>query len=65
MTINATIEFCMRTRDKLQLSGRVNVARRITYVIGPDGRIEAAFHHEVFVGKHLEEVRAHLQSRRS
>ena len=26
MTINATIEFCMRTRDKLQLSGRVNVA---------------------------------------
>lgn len=42
----------------------LNVARRITYVIGPDGRIEAVFHHELLVGKHLEQVRAHLQSKR-
>ena len=42
----------------------LNVAQRITYVIGPDGRVEAAFHHELLVGKHLEAVRAHLQSKR-
>lgn len=43
----------------------LNVAQRITYVVGPDGRIEAAFHHELLVGKHLEAVRAHLQSKKS
>jgi peroxiredoxin Q/BCP len=43
----------------------LNVARRITYVVGPDGRIEAAFHHELLVSKHLEAVRAHLQSKKS
>ena len=43
----------------------LNVARRITYVVGPDGRIEAAFHHELLVSKHLEAVRAHLQSNKS
>jgi peroxiredoxin Q/BCP len=43
----------------------LNVAQRITYVVGPDGRIEAAFHHELLVSKHLEAVRAHLQSKKS
>ena len=43
----------------------LNVAQRITYVIGPDGRVEAAFHHELLVSKHLEAVRAHLQSKKS
>jgi peroxiredoxin Q/BCP len=39
----------------------LNVAKRVTYVIGPDGRIEAIFHHELLVGKHLDDVREHLQ----
>ena len=43
----------------------LNVAQRVTYVIGPDGHIEAIFHHELLVGKHLESVRAHLKSKRS
>lgn len=42
----------------------LNVAQRVTYVIGPDGIIEAVFHHELMVGKHLEQVRAHLEQRR-
>lgn len=43
----------------------LNVAQRVTYVISPDGRIEAAFHHEILVSKHLQAVRAHLQSKKS
>lgn len=43
----------------------LNVAQRITYVVSPDGRIEAAFHHELIVSKHLQDVRAHLQSKKS
>jgi peroxiredoxin Q/BCP len=43
----------------------LGVARRVTYVVGPDGRIEAAFHHELQVGKHLADVRRHLQAHRS
>ena len=42
----------------------LNVAQRVTYVVGPDGIIEAVFHHELLVGKHLESVRAHLEERR-
>ena len=42
----------------------LNVAQRVTYVIGPDGVVEAVFHHELMVGKHLEQVRAHLQQKR-
>ena len=41
----------------------LNVNQRVTYVIGPDGRIEAAFHHELLVGKHLEAVQKHLRTR--
>lgn len=40
----------------------LGVAQRVTYVIGPDGRIEAAFHHELLVGKHLEDVKRHLSA---
>ena len=43
----------------------LKVAQRVTYVIGPDGHIEAVFHHEILVGKHLEAVRAHLKSKRA
>lgn len=43
----------------------LNVAQRVTYVIGPEGRVEAVFHHELLVGKHLQAVRAHLQSNKS
>lgn len=42
----------------------LNVAQRVTYVIGADGIIEAVFHHELLVGKHLESVRAHLEQKR-
>lgn len=41
----------------------LNVNQRVTYVIGPDGRIEAVFHHELLVGKHLEGVQKHLRAR--
>ena len=41
----------------------LNVNQRVTYVIGPDGRIEAVFHHELLVGKHLEGVQKHLRTR--
>lgn len=43
----------------------LNVAQRVTYVIGPDGRIEAAFHHELLVKRHLEDVRAHLEKHKA
>lgn len=39
----------------------LGVSQRVTYVIGPEGRIEAAFHHELMVGKHLEDVKRHLE----
>ena len=42
----------------------LNVAQRVTYVISPDGIVEAVFHHELMVGKHLEQVRAHLEKQR-
>ncbi|MCS6913014.1 MAG: peroxiredoxin [Myxococcota bacterium] len=40
-----------------------SLARRVTYVIDEDGRIEAVFHHELDVGRHIKDVRAHLQAR--
>lgn len=39
------------------------VARRVTYVIGPDGRIAARFEHEFQVNRHLDDVRSFLKSR--
>lgn len=36
-------------------------AKRITYVIDPDRRIRAAFHHELSAAKHLRDVRAALR----
>ncbi len=41
----------------------LNVNQRVTYVIGPDGHIEAVFHHELLVGKHLEGVQQHLRAK--
>lgn len=38
----------------------LNVSQRVTYVIGPDGRIELVLHHEILVNKHLDEVKRHL-----
>lgn len=40
----------------------LNVAQRVTYLIGADGRIEDVFHHEILVGKHLESIRKRLQA---
>jgi thioredoxin-dependent peroxiredoxin len=37
--------------------------RRITYVIDPDGRVAAAFHHELAVSRHDQDVRSFLQQR--
>jgi peroxiredoxin Q/BCP len=41
----------------------LGVTQRVTYVIGPEGRVEAVFHHELMVGRHLEDVKRHLQSK--
>lgn len=41
----------------------LNINQRVTYVIGPEGHIEAAFHHELLVGKHLEAVQHHLRAK--
>lgn len=35
--------------------------RRVTFVIGGDGRVEEVLHHEVRVWKHLDDVLAHLR----
>jgi thioredoxin-dependent peroxiredoxin len=43
----------------------LNVDRRATFVIGPDGVIEDVFHHEVRVGKHLDDVLQRLRLARS
>jgi len=37
--------------------------RRITYVIDPEGRIAAAFHHEMAVRRHDADVRRFLEKR--
>ena len=41
----------------------INHTLRITYVIGTDRRILGAFHHELFVGKHLADVKQLLETR--
>jgi peroxiredoxin Q/BCP len=43
----------------------LNVTRRVTYIIGTDGRVEAIFHHEIRVGKHLDDVRSYLQKHKA
>jgi peroxiredoxin Q/BCP len=43
----------------------LGINRRVTYIVGPDGRIEAVFHHELLVGRHLEDVLTHLKSKTS
>lgn len=40
----------------------LGVARRVTYVVGPDGKIEAVFQHEFQVSKHLDDVVRHLSA---
>jgi peroxiredoxin Q/BCP len=42
----------------------LHVAQRVTYVIDETGRIEAVFHHELLIQRHVESVRRHLLSRR-
>lgn len=39
----------------------LNVDRRVTYIIGPDGRIESVIRHEVRVYKHLDDVLRYLR----
>jgi thioredoxin-dependent peroxiredoxin len=41
----------------------VSLDRRITYVIDPEGRIAASFHHELAVNRHDQDVRQFLQER--
>ena len=39
----------------------LNVDRRVTYIIGPEGLIEAVIRHEVRVYKHLDDVLRYLR----
>lgn len=39
----------------------LSLNQRVTYIIDEQGRIEAAMHHELMIGKHLDAVRQHLQ----
>jgi len=41
----------------------MSLDRRITYVIDPDGRIAAGFHHELAVNKHDQDVRGFLEGK--
>lgn len=43
----------------------LNINQRVTYVISPQGRIEAVFHHELRIGRHLESVQQHLRDKAS
>jgi peroxiredoxin Q/BCP len=38
----------------------VKLDRRVTYVIDPEGLIAAAFHHELAIGRHEQDVREFL-----
>lgn len=38
------------------------VARRVTYVVDPEGKVAARFEHELQVGRHLDDVIGFLQS---
>jgi len=40
------------------------MAQRVTYVIDAEGRIEAVFHHELRIARHVESVREHLSRSR-
>jgi peroxiredoxin len=42
----------------------VALTKRITFVIDPQGRIAARFHHELNVGRHVERVLAFLNAQR-
>jgi peroxiredoxin Q/BCP len=39
--------------------------QRVTYVIGPDGRIAGAFHHELAIGRHQDDTLAALEQVRA
>ena len=39
-----------------------NVDRRMTFIIGPEGRIEDIIHHEVRVYRHMDDVLAYVQA---
>ena len=41
----------------------MSLDRRITYVIDPEGRIAAGFHHELAVNRHDQDVRGFLEQR--
>jgi peroxiredoxin Q/BCP len=41
----------------------LSLDRRITYVIDPEGRIAAGFHHELAVKRHDEDVRQFLEGK--
>ena len=58
-----TLPFPLIGDDKKAISKAYDVlwpllglAQRITYVVGPDRKIVAAFHHEVLIKKHAEGV---------
>jgi thioredoxin-dependent peroxiredoxin len=40
------------------------LARRVTFVVGPDGAIEAVFKHELAIGRHIADVKKHLADMR-
>ncbi len=42
----------------------VSYPRRITYIIDPDGKIAAVFHHELRIQKHEADVRLFFESLR-
>jgi peroxiredoxin Q/BCP len=44
------------------LQALLGVAKRITFVIDREGIVRAVIHHELRVGRHLQEVRAALES---
>ena len=41
----------------------LGLARRVTFVVGRDGRVEAVFQHEIQVNRHLDGVLAFLRKR--
>jgi peroxiredoxin Q/BCP len=40
----------------------LNVDRRMTFIISPEGRVEAVIHHEMRVYRHMDDVLAYLQA---
>lgn len=40
----------------------LGIDRRVTYVVSPEGEIEAVFQHEFQVNKHLDDVLRHLSA---